>query len=473
MKYFYKYLILLTLILTSFTLWVFFSDNIRNFIVKNIIKNNNITFFKSKNDDSISRSNILTKKLEETWIIKKDELDLDNLYNIYDVIKKEYYDVEWLKKQDLVDWISKWLVEALWDKHSEFMPKKENADFQNTLSWNFEWIWAFVEKLDFWVKIESIVKWSPAEKYWIMKDDVIINANWEDLVDLNLTDAVAKIKWPSWTKVLLKILRVWEKEPLEIEVIRWKVKIPSVEKKYFEKEKIWYISLSIFWDNTSSEFNIALNELKEKKIKWLIIDLRNNWWWLLIDAVQILSKFIDKWEPIVTVKYKNKWKNEVYPSIGLEKKFDKKIVILINWSSASASEITAGALKDYKKAILVWEKSYWKGSVQTQFNMKNWAMLKLTIAKWFTPLDKNIDWKWIKPDIKIEIKKEDYSLEECKKIWRCKKNLELKDFKFYDRQLEESKKILKKFIEKDNLQLVIDEENERLGNKKEKEKNKK
>jgi C-terminal processing protease CtpA/Prc len=95
-------------------------------------------------------------------------------------------------------------------------------------------------------------------------------------------------------------------------------------------------------------------------------------------------------------------------------------------------------------------------------------MVKLTIAKWFTPKNKNIDWEWIEVDIKVEIKKQDYNLEECIKVWKCEKNLKQKDFEIYDRQLEEAKNILKSFIKKETLQIVVDEENERLWNKIEK-----
>jgi carboxyl-terminal processing protease len=167
---------------------------------------------------------------------------------------------------------------------------------------------------------------------------------------------------------------------------------------------------------------------------------------------------------LVTTKYKNKFHNEIYPSMNTWKVFDKKIVILINGSSASASEITAWALREYNKAILVWEKTYWKGSVQKPFNLNDWSMVKLTIAKWFTPKDKNIDWEWIEADIEVKIKKQDYDLEECIKVWKCDKDLEQKDFEIYDRQLEEAKNVLKSFIKKWTLQVVIDEENERLGN---------
>lgn len=463
MKPFYKKLILLTLLLTSFILWVVFSDSIRKVVVKNIIKSNNIDVL-DKNNDSILRSNIFTDKLEEVWILEKQDLDLRNFWEIYSTIKKDFYDIDWVKKQDLIDWASRWLVESLWDKHSEYFSKKDNEEFEKMLSWDFEWIWAVVDKLDFWVKIDRVLKWSPAEKHWLLKDDIIIEANWEKLEKLSLFDAVAKIKWPAWTKVLLKILRAWEKEALEINVIRWKIKIPSVEEKYFEEENIWYIALNMFGQETAGEFRWALKNVKNKDVNWLIIDLRNNWWWYLISAVEILSEFIEKWELLVTTKYKNSLHNEIYPSLNFDWVFDKKIVVLINWSSASASEITAWALREYNKAILVWEKTYWKWSVQKPFSLNDWSMVKLTIAKWFTPKDKNIDLEWIEADINVEIKKQDYNLEECIKVWKCDENLEQKDFDIYDRQLEEAKNILNKFIKKWTLQVVIDEENARLWN---------
>ncbi len=423
--------------------------------MQNISRNQNTSL---KDDSEISIPNIF-------W--EQKDLNLEKFWQIYSTIKKDYYDIEWVKRVDLIDGISKWLVKALWDKHSEYMTVKENEDFSKMLSGDFEWIGAVVDKLDFGVKIERILKWSPAEKFGLLKDDIIIEANKEELQDLNLFDAVAKIKGPAGTKVLLKILRSWEKEALEISVTRDKIKIPSIEEKYFEEENLWYIALNMFGEQTSTEFKKALKNIEEKKPDWIIIDLRNNGGGYLISAVEILSEFIKNWELLVTTKYKNRLFNEVYNSANFGGTFDKKIVIIVNGSSASASEITAWALREYNKAIIVGEKSYGKGSVQKPFILDDGSMLKLTIAKWFTPHNKNIDKEWIAPDIEVKIKKQDYNLEECKKQWVCKKELEQKDFEIYDRQLEEAKTILKNFIKKGVLQVVIDEENERLWNKKE------
>jgi carboxyl-terminal processing protease len=286
--------------------------------------------------------------------------------------------------------------------------------------------------------IWNVLKWSPAIKAWVKNGDIVIKANNVELKELSLVDAVSKIKWPAWSEVILNIFRTWEKDLLNIKVVRDKIKIPSVEGKMFEKDKIWYIAINMFWETTALDFE---NELKKMdKTEGLIIDLRDNWGWYLMSAVEILSHLIENWKPVVKTKYKNFLKNEIYPSQNIWKIYDKKMIILINWNSASASEITAWALRDYDKAILVWEKSYWKWSVQEPFNLKDWSMVKLTIAKWFTPKDRAIDKVWITPDIKVSFEKPDFE-------------------KKYDRQLEEWKKILKEFIKTWALQLTVDKYN--------------
>ena len=421
-KFKISFSIFLTSVLTFFALGVFLAEPIQKVYVKKIMKTD-LNLFE----------------------IKKQDLDLKKFWEVYSLLKDKYYSLDWVKKQDLVDWAIKWLVDAIWDKHSEFMNTKEAKSFNEALSWDFEWIWAVVETTPIWVKIDRILKGSPAKKYGLLKNDIITEANWNKLEWLNIWEAVEKIKWPAWTKVKLKILRVWEKEILEKEVIRAKIKIPTVETKDFKNNKdIWYIALNMYGQTSSEEFKKALNQMKNKK--WIIIDLRDNGGWYLTAAVEILSNFVENWKKLVVVKWKNILENQAYNSAWIGDKYLGKIVILINWNTASASEITAWALHDYKKAILVWEKSYGKWSVQEPFGFSDWSQIKFTIAKWFTPNDINIDKDWIKPDIEVKFKKQDYDLEECKKVWKCDKNMKQEDFKFYDRQLEKAKEVLNNFI---------------------------
>ena len=444
------FVIYLTSILTFFLLWLNYSYKVNDFYVKNILEREENKTFNLKDD------------IIDKYVTNSKDLDLEKFWQVYSYIKKDFYWSGVINKSDLVDWAISWMVDSLWDKHSEYMTLETTKKFDEALTWDFEWIWAVVETNPVWVIIDRVLKWSPASKFWLLSWDILIKADWEDLKDLDLYDAVWKIKWPAGTKVLLTVLREWEEDFLEIEVIRNRIKIPSVESETFENN-LWYISINIFWTDTSSEFKKVLDELKDTD--WLIIDLRDNWWWYLLSAVEILSNFIKNWEIIVTTKYKGFLnKDEFYKSQNVWEVFDKKVVVLINENSASASEITAWALKDYEKAILVWKKSYWKWSVQEPFKMADWSMLKLTIAKWNTPKGEYIDWKWITPDIEVDFEKQDYNVQACLDSWKCSTK---EDFKFYDRQLERAKEILNDFIKTWSIWLTIDKYNKEDENEEE------
>ena len=418
--------------LTSFLLWVIFSFNYAIQINPEMSKNASLNNF-------------------YTQVGEKD-LDMSKFWEVYHLIIKNNYDSEWIQKSELVESSIKWLVEWLWDKHSEYMTLDETQKFQQALSGDFEWIWAVVEKNPLWVMIERLIKWAPAIKAWLRAWDIIIKANETELEWMELFDAVDKIKWPAGTKVILEVLRAGESGILTIEVTRDKIKIPSVESKSFDDGRIGYISINMFGEETSREFEKALEE--HKNTDGLIIDLRDNGGGYLQSAVSILSNLVEDDKTLVVTKYKDLFSNINYPSINNGDIYEWKIVVLINENSASASEITAWALKDYKKAIIVWKKSYGKWSVQKPFDLADGSMLKLTIARWYTPNDISIDKEWIHPDIEISFKKEDYTPQPGNE----------ENFEPYDRQLEEAKKVLDLFIEKQAYTLSIDTYNESIDN---------
>lgn len=410
-----NFLTFLTIFLTSFLLGIIFS-----FIVAE-----KIGFWMLKNNE---------KWVLSTIIDNKKDLDLDRFWQVYNIIQEKSYDIWWVEKQNLIDWAIKGLVEWLWDKHSEYMNSEEREQFEWLLSWDFEGIWAIVEKHPLGVLIEQVFKWSPALEYWVKAKDVVIKANWIDLHDINLFEAISHIKWPAGTKVELEILREWENKVLTIIVTRDKINIPSVDSELLDGN-IWYISLNMFWDDTVDQFKKALKNFSDTN--GLIIDLRDNGWGYLYAATEILSEFLEDETLLVTVKYSNRMFNEVYKSINYWDIYKKPIVVLINENSASASEIVSWALHDYDKAILVWKKSYWKWSVQQPFSVDNNGLLKITIAKWFTPNDKNIDKEGIVPDIEVDFEDIDYENQ-------------------YDRQLETAKDVMDSFIQSNSINFTID-----------------
>lgn len=425
-----KILLFFIMFLTSFSLGFYISQNIDL----------------SGNKEKIETNNGFVDTFIKEKMLKKD-LDLNLFWQVYSIVSQNYYSSDEIKEKDLQYGIIDGFVKSLWDKFSEFMTPEITKEFEDALNGDFEWIGAVINKHDLGIVVDRVLKWSPALKDGILKWDIVVEANGIDLKDLSSTEAVNHIKWPAGTKVTLKIIRAWESDFLIKEITRDKIKIPSVDTLDMKDEEIWYITLNMFWENTSREFLEMLNTFQDDKIKWIIVDLRDNGWGYLNSAVEILSYFVENGKPLVTTKYKDSILNNTYYSENYGKIFNKKLVVLINGNSASASEITAWALKDYNKAILVWEKSYGKWSVQQPFDLPDGSMLKLTIAKWYTPKDYSIDHNGIEPDIKVSFQKEDYTPEPGKED----------EFIPYDRQLETAKKVLKKFIKLGNIWLVVDE----------------
>jgi carboxyl-terminal processing protease len=403
--------IIFIIFLTSFLLWVIFCFKITTYFENDLLKN----YYNISEIDN------------------KKELDLSKFWLVYNIIKNNYFDADQVNKEELVESTVSWLVKWLNDRHSEYLNPKANQVFTDSLSGDFEWIWAVVNVHPLWVQVDRLIKGSPAKESDIRVWDIIMSANWTKLEWLTVSEAVDYIKWNAWTLVDLEIIRAWEQNILTKNVIRKKIKIPSVNYEEFENNT-WYISLNMFWDDTSKEFQEALYYLRNTN--WIIIDLRDNWGGYLISAVEILSNLIEKWEILVITRYKDNKADEYYKSMNNWNIYNWKIIVLINENSASASEIVAWTLREDDIAIVVWKKSYWKGSVQKPFVLSDWSMVKLTIAKWFTPKGVNIDEEWIKPEIEVDFLEEDY-------------------INFYDRQKEEAKKILNDFIENWNINEVI------------------
>lgn len=364
-------------------------------------------------------------------------LNMQEFWDVYNIIGDEYFTDESIEKQDLVHGAIEWMVEALGDRNSEFMTPEVYKRFDELLNGRFEGIGAVVEKVPLGIEVERILKGSPAKKFGVRSGDIITDANEFSLLDLDLYDAVEKIKWPAGSTVTLRILRAGEPWALEITVERAEIDIPSVEEEYFEDTKTAYIAINQYGETTAQEFRNALENVEKSEATGLIIDVRDNGGWYLQSAVEILSRFIPSGELLVTTRYQDTLFDQTYTSVNNGNIFDKKIVVLINGNSASASEITAGTLREYDRAVLVGEKTYGKWSVQQPFDLNSGSLLKLTVAKWFTPQGKNIDDEGIEPDIVVSLQEEDYENE-------------------YDRQLEEAKNILQLYQEKKTIGLTVE-----------------
>jgi C-terminal peptidase prc len=374
---------------------------------RNTTTNDLLTVRNFLQNDNIKINNIqpLNKK-----ILQKEAI----LNDVYKTLINQYYGKDNLSKLKLLDWAIEWLAKWTNDKHTVYFPPVKSESFQDALSWEYEWIWSYVDMVEPGVlKITSPIPGSPSEKAWLKWGDIVLKVDWKEISrDNSLLEVVKWIKWPAWTDVILTIKRNWEIK--DVTVTRDKIIITDIESKKLNS-RTYYIHIKSFWENVSREFKKSLEELKNNRnINKVIIDLRNDWGWYLDQVTEILSYFVPKWEKTAVVKYYNSSKDYIskwYEDINFSK---YKIVILQNSWTASASEILIWTLKDYYKNLtIIGEQSYWKGSVQVMKWYSDGSMLKYTIAKWFTWwTETGIDWIWITPDYKLE-----FDFEKFKKYW--------------------------------------------------------
>lgn len=344
------------------------------------------------------------------WTIKGLPESSKILTDVYETLNKSHYDRETIKDEQIIQWAIKWAAESLGDKYTTYFPPVESKSFNENLDWTFEWIWAYIDMQTPWeLIIISPIVWSPSEKAGIKWWDRVIAVDGKTITPENsVNEVVSWIKWPKWSSVELTIKRESVKDTFTIMVVRDTIIIKDVEHEKLT-DSTYYIQIKSFWNNVTSEFKQALEEVsKDTSIKKIIFDVRNNPGWYLNEVSYMLSYFVPKWEATAIIDYWNsdmEYTSKWYDLIDIEK---YEIVFLQNWWSASASEIMVGTMKDYFPSItIIWEKSFWKGSVQSLKNYYDWSTLKYTTAKWFTGKTKIwIDWIGITPDIEIEFDRE-------------------------------------------------------------------
>ena len=349
----------------------------------------------------------------DLWLVDFELSEKKKIFSdVYNTLSTRHYEKDNLDNVKMIEDATKALAESTWDNHTVYFPPVDNKDFSESLNWEYEWIWAYVDMVEPWIfTIVSPLPWSPAEKAWLKWWDIVTHVDKKEiLVDNSIKEIISQVKWPSWTEVLLTIKR-WEKI-FDLKVERWHIVIKEVESKKLNSET-YYIKMKFFWPSIASEFRESLEILKtDTKIKKIIFDLRWNGWGYLDQVSYILWNFIERWEKTAVVRYTNRTQN-YYSKWYDEIDFSKyELIALENGWTASASEIFIGTLKDYfPETTIIWENSYGKWSVQTIKWYKDWSSLKYTIAKWYTwKTETWIDWIWIKPD--IEIKMEKYWVEE-------------------------------------------------------------
>ena len=299
------------------------------------------------------------------------------------------------------------MMEALGDQHTFYMDPELYTDETQALQGEYEGIGAYVDLDGEYLTIVSPIAGSPAELAGLHPGDKVIAIDDEDMTGTPPEEVRLKVLGPEGSKVKLTIRREGEPEPLQFAITRARITIHSAEGKMLENG-IGYIDINTFGDKTTEELRAALKEVMKQAPKGIVIDLRNNPGGYLNTAIEVSSEFIDK--GVIMYEQYGDGKRDQYEALGNGQATDIPIVVLINEGSASASEILAGALQDYKRATLVGEKSYGKGSVQTRQPLSNnQGAASVTIAKWLTPKERAIDHVGLTPDVYVEMTPEDFA----------------------------------------------------------------
>jgi len=334
-----------------------------------------------------------------------ENIDMKLFWDVWNLLNNKYVDPFVFSTQDMVYGSIHGMVSALDDPYTTFMTPKENKEFQDNLEGTLEGIGAELTLRHGLLTVVSPLRNSPAKKAGLLPEDIIYKIDGELVNDMNLDEAVRKIRGAKGTPVTLTIVRTTTEDTIDIKIVRSTINVNSVEWKM--DDEIAIIELNQFGNNTKQEFNKAINEILNKRPTGIVLDLRYNGGGYLDGAVDITSEFIEKGK-VVTIKKRNPEENEAIYVNGRARVANIPLAVLINKGSASASEIVAGAIQDHERGIVIGEQSFGKGTVQEVDHLIGGSSLRITIAKWFTPNDTNITETGITPDVEIERTAEDY-----------------------------------------------------------------
>lgn len=337
-------------------------------------------------------------------------LKIRDLEEVWERLRASYYDATKLDQSKLEYSAVKGFVNGVGDPYTVFMPPEEAKDFGQGLDGKLEGIGAELEVKDSKLVVRAPLKNSPAEKAGILSGDIIFKINGEPAQEMTIYEAIRKIRGKKGTKVTLTLIRENRPEVFDIEIIRDEILIDTVVVKKIDGG-IYHIAVNQFNDHTKIEFQKAIEEILLAKAKAVILDLRGNGGGYLDISIDMLSEVISGEKTAAIVKKRDQSKNETIKTSGSARIPDLPLVVLVDKGSASASEIVAGAVQDYKRGILIGEKTFGKGSVQELINLNDGASLRMTIAKWFTPLNRSIDGDGIVPDIEVKLTEEDIKAE--------------------------------------------------------------
>ncbi len=344
------------------------------------------------------RINVSNKDVPQTH-----NIDFSLFWNVFETLPQKYIDKSAIDGQKLLFGAISGMVRSLGDPYTAFLDPKQNEAVQDELAGSYEGVGiqiGFNENKR--LVVIAPISGTPAAKSGILARDLILKIDDRDTFDLTLPEAVELIRGPAQTKVKLLLGREGVGEPFEAEIERAQINIKSVEVEYRStgRGEVAIVKVARFGEKTNAEWDMVVSEILARNVFGMVVDMRNNPGGLLDSSIHVASEFTKG--TIV----KEQFADGKIASLTAdhEGKFLKMpLVVLVNEGSASASEIFAGAIKDAKRAKIVGEKTFGKGTVQEPLELAGGSALHITVAKWLTPAGKSINGNGITPDVTIEL----------------------------------------------------------------------
>lgn len=358
----------------------------------------------TKSSSSTAIGDILAKNHSDE---QPSGVDFGLFWEAWNLLNEKYVDTSKLDQQKMIYGAISGMVKSVGDPFSSFMDPEESKQFSQDLEGTFEGIGIEIGVKSDTLTVISPLEGSPAEKAGLKAGDKILKIGEKLTADMTIDEAVSEIRGPKGTEIALTIFHEKGNGPVDVKITRDQINVKSVKLEW-KDSGIAVVKISKFGDDTVSEMNQAASQIVSQRARGVILDLRNNPGGYLEAAVDVSSNFVPKGKTVVSEEERGGGKKE-YTARGGDILGNLPVVVLVNGGSASASEITAGALRDNLGAPLVGEKTFGKGSVQELEKLSGGSNLRVTIARWLTPNGDYIMEKGIEPTVNIALSDEDYN----------------------------------------------------------------
>ncbi|HNR94759.1 MAG TPA: S41 family peptidase [Kiritimatiellia bacterium] len=335
----------------------------------------------------------------------KDDQAYENLAlftRVLEEIRIQYVDEDKTEYQDLIYGALEGMLASL-DEHSQFLDPEMYTEMKEETSGQFGGLGIVISLQNGILTVVSPMDDTPGFRAGLTAGDQIIEIDGENMEGSSLQEAVKKLRGTPGTKVSLKIHRPESREYLEMEIERAIINVETVKDARMLDGGIGYVRITQFSEPTAGALQKALDELFEQGMQALVLDLRYNPGGLLTSAVEVSQKFLKKNKVIVSTRGRDEKEAQVFRARGREHYADLPLAVLVNSGSASASEIVSGALQDHNRAIIIGEKTFGKGSVQSVLPQQDGSAIRLTTSKYYTPDGRVIHEKGIEPDIRVSM----------------------------------------------------------------------